>query len=70
MSKNLLTSLAFATGASAMAVTPLNTVVEARACSPAFKNIVFNSGVNDQPDIVGRFETIRSYGVDKWGEKP
>lgn len=38
----------------------------ARSCSPAFKNIVFNSGVNDQPDIAGRFATLQSHGVSTW----
>lgn len=58
-----------ATTAMAAAASPMSDAVKARACSPAFKNIVFNSGVNDQPDIVGRLETIKSYGVDKWSMK-
>lgn len=66
MNGKLLAASAMATTAMAMAVTPMSDAVKAKACSPAFKNIVFNSGVNEQPDIVGRLETIRSYGVDKW----
>ena len=37
-----------------------------RSCNSSFKNIVFNSGVNDQPDIAGRFMTLQSYGVATW----
>lgn len=41
---------------------------ETRACSGAFKNVVFNSGVNSQPDIVSRFQTLQAYGISMWGK--
>ncbi|KAI0971989.1 glycosyl hydrolase catalytic core-domain-containing protein [Xylaria arbuscula] len=32
--------------------------VKTRSCSASFKNTVFNSGVNSEPDINGRFDTF------------
>lgn len=48
--------------ASAAAVTH-----KSRSCSSTFKNVVFNSGVNNEPNFPGRFQTIQSTGgVADW----
>lgn len=63
----LLACTVMACAAAAAAVASNTFDNEACSCSGAFKNVVFNSGVNDQPDIVGRFQTLQSYGVSMWG---
>ncbi|GAP89026.2 putative glycoside superfamily [Rosellinia necatrix] len=62
-SKTLLTVAVAAAGA---AGSPIESQLETRSCNPGFKNTVFNSGVNNQPDINGRFRTLQSYGTSLW----
>jgi hypothetical protein len=37
-----------------------------RSCAAQFKNTVFNSGVNNEPDFSGRFRTLQASGVSGW----
>ncbi|KAI1325845.1 glycosyl hydrolase catalytic core-domain-containing protein [Xylariaceae sp. FL0255] len=58
--------LTIAVAASNALGNPIESSVEKRSCSGAFKNNVFNSGVNDEPDINARFDLLQSYGISWW----
>ncbi|KAI0436592.1 glycosyl hydrolase catalytic core-domain-containing protein [Xylaria telfairii] len=61
-----LLGFAAAAASTTLASPTLESPVETRSCNAGFKNIVFNSGVNNEPDINGRFRTLQSYGVSSW----